>query len=81
MVGRFEVFGRMSILRTVAAADMSARETHPQRYPAVPCYETVFTHRHVFRGHLTDLILMMAFSLCHMGTSITKHPAIRGVLL
>lgn len=78
MFSRFEVFGRVSILRAVTAADMSARETHPQCYPAIPRTRTILAYSHVFRGHFVDLILMMAFSLCHI-PQYNKTPYLCGV--
>ena len=65
MAGRFEVFGRVLVLRAVAAANMAADEAHPQVHPGVPDLDTLLANRNVFRVHIADLVFVRTGFLWH----------------
>ena len=64
MVGRVEMLGGMLILRIVAAAHMSTRETEAQVHPGISHFQTVLTSL----GARCDFLYLikMRTSLCHV---------------
>jgi len=62
MVCRMEMFGRMPILRVVAAAHMTASQTQPQLDPRIAHLQTFFAA--IRAGYyVVDLIDMLALYL------------------
>jgi hypothetical protein len=64
MVGRVEMLGGVLILRIVAAAHMSTRETDAQVYPGISNFQTVLTAI----GARCDVLYLikMRTALCHV---------------
>jgi hypothetical protein len=54
MTGRMEVFGRVPVFRTIAAADVAARAAYAQVHPRIAHFQTLFTtvggRRHFANG-------------------------------
>jgi hypothetical protein len=60
-----KMFCGVFIFGTVATSHMSARETHAQTHPGIPCFYAILTHGDIFWMNIPDLILMATLFICH----------------
>jgi hypothetical protein len=65
MAGRLKMFGRMLVLRAVAAADVAADKAHPQVDPCVPYFYAILADRYVLRVNVANLVFVRTGFLWH----------------
>jgi hypothetical protein len=63
VIGRVKMFGRVRVLRRVAAADMSTREAKAQMHPGISCLQAVFAAVRAGRDLL--YLVQMGAGFCH----------------